>query len=60
MALHFVRCQQIVEEGLGGYLELVDLEKYSDQYFADAIHMNGEGAILLTEEFAEWFKKKWR
>lgn len=60
MALHFVRCQQIVEEGLGGYLELVNLEKYSDQYFADAIHMNGEGAILLTEEFAEWFKKKWR
>jgi hypothetical protein len=53
---HLDRCSKIVEEQGGYYLNLADLDKYSDEYFADSVHMNEEGAIMLTEEFAQWFK----
>lgn len=56
---HFNRCREIVESYGGNYLEITDLDKYSDEYFADSVHMNQEGAIMLTEEFAKWFKQKY-
>lgn len=56
---HFRRCCEIVESYNGNYLEITDLDKYSDEYFADSVHMNQEGAIMLTEEFANWFKQRY-
>lgn len=57
MLRHCEKCRMIVEKNGGYYVNFLNFQKYTDEYFADCIHLNKDGAQMLTREFVKWYRE---